>query len=93
MSWARTYLLSDATFGAAINLHFDNDEPTAKEHWSAELGIDPARFTKTFIKPDGTGHRKNHLPTGVCRVTMKRSTDAFITTLAWVDFIRQSFQN
>jgi hypothetical protein len=93
MSWARIYLRSDATFGAAINLHFDNDEPAAKKYWSTELGIDPARFTKTFIKPDGTGHRKNHLPTGVCRVTMKRSTDAFITTLAWVDFIRESFQN
>jgi hypothetical protein len=93
MSWARRYLRSDAMFGAAINLHFDNDEPAAKRYWSAELRIEPARFTKTFIKPDGTGHRKNHLATGVCRVTMKRSTNAFITTMAWVDFIRESFQN
>jgi hypothetical protein len=75
-----------------INLHFDNDEQAARDYWSAELRIDPARFTKTFIKPDGTGHRKNHLPCGVCRVTMNRSTDAFITTMAWVDFVRESFK-
>ncbi|HYJ24788.1 MAG TPA: hypothetical protein VE027_07275 [Acidimicrobiia bacterium] len=93
ISWARIFLRSDAIFGAAINLHFDNDEQAAKSFWSAELGIDSARFTKTFIKPDGTGHRKNHLRSGVCRVTMKRSTDAFITTMAWVDFVRASFRN
>ena len=63
------------------------------DYRSAELGIDPVPFTKTFIKPDGTGHRKNHLLSGVCRVTMKRSTDAFITTITWVDFVRESFQN
>jgi hypothetical protein len=93
MSWARRFFRPDAIFGAAINLHFDNDEQAAKKYWSAQLRIDPARFTKTFIKPDGTGHRKNHLPSGVCRVTMKRSTDAFITTMSWIDFVRESFKN
>ena len=93
MSWARRHIRPDAIFAAAINLHSDNDEPAAKDYRSAELGIDPVPFTKTFIKPDGTGHRKNHLLSGVCRVTMKRSTDAFITTITWVDFVRESFQN
>ncbi len=32
--------------------------------------------TKTFIKPEGTGHRKNHLPYGVCRVSMRKSANA-----------------
>jgi hypothetical protein len=92
ISWTRRFHDPEATFGASINLHFDNDEPAAKQFWSEELDIDTARFTKSFIKPDGTGHRKNHLPTGVCRVTMKKSTDAYITTLAWIDFIRRSYQ-
>jgi hypothetical protein len=93
MVWARRFLQPDAEFAGAINLHSDNDEPGARMFWSRELGIPLENFTKTFIKPDGTGHRKNHLPHGVCRATMRRSTDAWITTLAWVNFIKEGFSN
>lgn len=43
------------------------------------------RFTKSFIKPAGTGHRKNHLPHGVCRACMRRSADAWHRTMGWID--------
>jgi hypothetical protein len=76
MSWVRAFHRPSAEFKAALNLHFDNDEPLARQWWSAQLSIGIDQFTKTFIKPDGTGHRKNHLPHGVCRVTTRRSTDA-----------------
>ncbi len=89
MHWARRFHDPGATFAAAVNLHFDNDEPRAKCFWSEELGIDLDNFTKTLVKPDGTGHRKNHLAHGVCRVTMRRSTNALITTLAWIDFVKE----
>ena len=79
---------ADAKFAAAMNLHADNDEGYARGFWARELGIDTSHFTKTFVKPDGTGHRKNHLATGVCRVTMRKSTDAFLRTMAWVEFLR-----
>lgn len=92
MAWVRRFLQPDAKFAGAINLHFDNDEPGARRFWSRELGIPLDDFTKTFIKPDGTGHRKNHLPSGVCRATMRRSTDAWITTLTWVDFVKERFE-
>jgi hypothetical protein len=90
MDWIHRFLDPDAAFAASLNLHVDNDEPRAKRYWSAELGIDLGRFTKTFIKPDGTGHRKNHLAHGVCRVSMRKSTDAWITTLVWVEFMKKS---
>jgi hypothetical protein len=93
MDWIRRFLDPDATFAAALNLHFDNDEPRARRFWSAELGIPLQDFTKTFVKPEGTGHRKNHLAYGVCRVTMRKSTNAFVTTLTWIDIVRESFQN
>lgn len=88
MAWSRRFLQPRATFGAALNLHWNNDEARAKLFWSQELQIDMGCFTKSFIKPDGTGHRKNHLPHGVCRATMRKSTDALVTTLAWVDYLR-----
>jgi len=92
MSWIHRYLDPSATFAAALNLHFDNDEMRAKRFWSVQLGIDLDEFTKTFIKPDGTGHRKNHLAHGVCRVSMRKSTNAWITTLTWVEFIKMGLQ-
>ena len=88
MRWARQYHEPNAEFAAAMNLHADNDEGYARGFWASELGIDTSHFTKTFVKPDGTGHRKNHLATGVCRVTMRKSTDAFLRTMAWVEFLR-----
>jgi hypothetical protein len=93
VEWIRRFHDPAATFAASLNLHFNNDEPRAREYWSAELGIDLENFTKTFIKPEGTGHRKNHLPFGVCRVSMRTSANAFVTTLVWVDFVKERFPN
>jgi len=50
-------------------------------------------FTKTYIKPDGTGHRKNHLPYGVCTLTKRRSADAHIMTMMWIEFLQEQFGN
>lgn len=92
MSWTRQFIQPDARFAGAINLHAQNDEAAARRFWSDELRIPFEDFTKTYIKPDGTGHRKNHLPYGVCRASMRRSTDAWLTTLAWVDFVKGQFE-
>ncbi len=89
MHWTRAYHATDAQFRATVNLHADNDEQAARRYWATELSLDAeSDFTKSFIKPDGTGHRKNHLPSGVCRVRMQRSTDAWIRTMVWLDVAR-----
>ena len=93
MRWTRRFLNPHATFAAALNLHFNNDEPAARRFWSDQLEVPVDSFTKTFIKPEGTGHSKNHLAYGVCRLSMRKSTDAFIMTLAWVDFIKKPLRN
>jgi hypothetical protein len=90
INWADRYLQPSTGFRARLNLHA-NDEPTARVWWASELSLPLSDFTKSFIKPDGTGHRKNHLPSGVCLVTKRRSADAFHATMAWVDFMRQRF--
>ena len=85
MSWAAIYLEPDAQFVFSLHLHEGNHEPAAQSYWRQLLLAPDARFTKSFIKPKGTGHRKNHLPHGVCRVRMQKSANAFVRTMAWID--------
>jgi hypothetical protein len=84
MAWTRRFHMADAAFSLALHLHEGNDEVEARRHWARELDLRDAAWTKTFIKPKGTGHRKNQLAHGICRVYVHRSTDALERTLAWI---------
>jgi hypothetical protein len=86
--WSESYLPPNHGWRARLNLHADNDELAAREWWSEEVEVPLIDFTKTYVKPDGTGHRKNHLPYGVCTLVKRKSADAFITTMAWVEFLQ-----
>lgn len=92
MKWA-DHFHEPTGFRAKLNIHADNDEPAAREWWAAELNLAiedfNKSFIKSFIKPDGTGHRKNHLPYGVCLVSKRRCADAFHATMAWIQFLQQ----
>ena len=89
VAWVRAFHASDARFVLSIHLHEGNDESQAQAFWRHAVGLPQARFTKTFVKPAGTGHRKNKLAYGVCRVQMSRSTDAWWRTMAWIDELSQ----
>ena len=89
MRWCEGYLHPSPAWVAALNLHEENDEAAALAYWRRELGLEPNEFTKTYIKSNGTGHRKNHLPCGVCRVTLRRSTDAFVRTMKWIETLAE----
>lgn len=93
MNWTRSYHSEHAQFRARLNIHADNDEASARNWWQSALCLDPEDFTKSFVKPDGTGHRKNHLANGVCAVRMRRSADAFHRTIAWVEFLADRLGN
>jgi len=56
---------------------------------SSGVGIE--NFNKSYVKPGRTGHRKNHLPHGVCILTKRRSTDAYHMTTAWIEFLQDRF--
>ena len=85
--WVRRFHDPHARFNLKIMLHADNDEVAAREYWAAETDMSVASFYKTFVKPNGTGHRKNHLPFGVCIARMRRGTNALHRTLSWIDFL------
>ncbi len=89
--WIRTYLAEEAEFVFKLNLHYNNDEPAARQHWRTELNTPDARFYRTFIKAEGTGHRKNHLPWGVCQVSMRRSSDAWHRIDSWIQELRREW--
>ncbi len=91
MAWAARYLGPATGWRGKLNVHANNDEPSARRWWAKELGLTLDDFTKSFVKSEGTGHRKNHLPNGVCILTKRRSADAYHTTMAWVEFMRSLF--
>lgn|GEM_PF-5389620 len=64
---------------------WDNDTAAAVGWWATAIGLSLGDFTKPYLKPAGTGHRTNTLPHGVCRLTMRRSSDALHRTLAWIE--------
>ena len=91
IGWVRTYHEAEAEFTLHLHLHEGNDEPAARSYWSGALSLTDPSFNKTFIKPRGTGHRKNKLPWGVCRVAVRRSTDSWVRTMAWTEMIAECF--
>jgi hypothetical protein len=89
--WAIQFLPPHAGWRASLNLHADNDEPGARVWWASQIGLPLDDFTKTYIKPDGTGHRKNHLAYGVCTLIKRKSTDAYYCTMAWIEFLQDHY--
>jgi hypothetical protein len=91
INWVGAYLIPNPTGAFKVFLHAGNDVAAAEEWWRTELGWPAARLNKPYIKPDGTGHRKNHLAYGVCSVDIDRSTDAFYETLSFIEVFRGHF--
>jgi len=88
MRWTRRFHRVNAEFVLSLHLHHGDDEELARQWWINELQLDVPDFTKTFTKPPGTGHRKNRLPNGVCKLRMRRSADAWYRTETWIDVMR-----
>lgn len=86
--WVRTFHEPRPAFVLALHLHEGNDDEESKRWWARVLDLADADFTKTYVKPAGTGHRKNHLRHGVCRIVMRRSADAWHATMSWIDVIK-----
>ena len=89
--WIRTYVNPSAEFSLKLHLHEGNDEEAARLYWQKETGLFEANFHKTFIKPKGTGHRKNHLKHGICTVRMRRAADPWNIIMEWIDATAEQF--
>jgi len=87
IGFVRRYHDPDARFGLSMHLHEGNDEEAARAYWRRSTGLVDASFTKTFIKPRGTGHRKNHLEHGICTVRVRNPADHWNRMMMWIDVI------
>jgi len=85
--WVRTYINPEAEFSLHLHLHEGNNDDAAKAHWREVLDLPHANFYRTFVKPRGTGQRKNLLEQGICSVKVRRCADAWQTTMEWVDVV------
>lgn len=89
ITFVRAHLDPDARFSMSLNLHEGDDERRAREFWRLNLGLATAPFTKSYTKPAGTGHRKKHLPHGICRVRVRRGSDHWHRTMEWIDALAE----
>jgi hypothetical protein len=85
VQFVRDHLDEDASFALALNRHSTAGEEEARRYWSTALGLHDARFTKSYIKKPGTGHRRNKLPHGVCRVRVDRGSDHWHRMMQWIE--------
>lgn len=91
ITWARCFLDPAIEFELGLHLHDGNDEKTARAYWRRELGLPNTPYGKTYVKPPGTGHRKNQLPQGVCRVRTRKAADNWNRVMVWIDVVARSF--
>lgn len=68
-----------------LHLHTGQCEDERKHYWSAITGIPVEQFGKTFIKKEGTGHRKNLLYNGTVSIRVRRSGALLQRVLGWTE--------
>lgn len=89
LRWAERYLRAEHDhFTITLHLHDGQDEQERINFWSEVTELPTNHFRKTFIKPEGTGHRKNVLYNGTASIRVSRSTDLLHRALGWIDFLR-----
>ncbi|MGH2812527.1 MAG: hypothetical protein ACRDI1_07425 [Actinomycetota bacterium] len=88
MRWAWRYLdHSIDRYYITIHFHSGQDLDQLTEYWSEVTGIPRERFRKGFMKPEGTGHRKNVLYHGTVQIGLRRSGDLLHRVLGWIDHL------
>ena len=89
-AWCQQYLDPDARFSCMIHIHHATQLGIAQTYWSEELGVSEECFTKPYLKKAGTGHRTVLLPHGILRMTLRESADAWVTAMAWVEWLKNN---
>ncbi len=86
IEWSRRYLdLTTDRFTIGLHLHSGQDESERRTFWSAVTGLPDDQFRKTFVKDEGTGHRKNVLYNGTAQIRVTKSAALLDRVLGWID--------
>lgn len=90
MQWSVRFLgVTPDEFTISLHLHDGQDEDERKRYWSEITGLPLDSFRKTFVKPEGTGHRKNILYNGTARIRVSRSGDRLHRVSGWIEWLKE----
>ena len=93
MDWLRRYCkVNNAKFKLFLNLHSGQNEDEIKDFWSKIIKLPKEQFGKSYIKKEGTGHRKNILYKGTLRVDVC-NLNLLYKILGWIDGIMDLFHS
>lgn len=85
MAWFRTVCkVCNDKFRVSIFYHSGQNEKEMREYWSGVTGVPLEQFYKSIFKKEGTGHRKNVLYNGTCKVRVCDS-DLFHRVIGWIE--------
>ena len=69
MRWFRDICgVPDNKFKIYLNIHSGQDDNHIKKFWSGIINLPVSQFGKSYIKKEGTGHRKNILYNGTIKI-------------------------
>lgn len=88
--WFRSVCgVSDERFKIYLNIHSGQDDRQIKEFWSSVIGIPVSQFGKSYIKKEGTGHRKNILYNGTIKIQVCNK-NLLYKILGWIEGIAET---
>ncbi len=77
--WFKEFFkVANHEFSIHLHLHTGQDENKIKEYWSKLTGVPIQNFGKSFVKPEGSGYRKNILYNGTVKLTVKRQGSTYL---------------
>ncbi len=89
IKWAReVFSISPEKLRARLNIHIGQNDKEIKRYWSKVTGIPLKNFGKSYIKQEGTGHRKNILQNGVIRIKVGNEDQRY-EVMAWIKALYQ----
>jgi len=85
MKWFRQVCrVPEEKFMVYLHLHSGQDEQAMKVFWSGATGLLLSQFGKSYVKQEGTGHRKNRLYHGTVAIKIC-NRNLFHTLLGWIE--------
>ncbi|MEI7742013.1 MAG: hypothetical protein WCJ29_05970 [bacterium] len=79
IKWFRNYYgVTPSHMSLHMHLHSGQDEQAMRSYWSKITGIPSTNFHKTFIKPEGSGYRKNILYHGTVKLSVKEAGSTYM---------------
>ena len=89
MRWFREICrVPNEKFKLYLNIHSGQNDAAMKTFWSRITGVSLSQFGKSYVKKEGTGHRKNVLYQGTIRINIC-DRNLFHTIQGWIEGLAQ----